>query len=96
MKNLEQQIKSFGCGTFAVELNSKAGHKRIAICTVPTNIKVQVMIQVLSTELGVEVCKTYKVKADGIKLIGTQVPNEAFKETWEDLILNPKGIVYAG
>ncbi len=54
------------------------------------------MIQVLSTELGIEVCKTYKVKADGIKLIGTQVPNEAFKETWESLILNPKGIVYAG
>lgn len=92
MKTLEQQIKSFGCGTFAVELNNK-GHKKFAVCTVPTNVKVQVMIQVMSKEIGVDVCKTYKVKADGIKLIGTQVPNEAFTEVWNVLVQLPKGQV---
>ena len=91
--NLEQQIKAFGCGHFAVELNSKAGHKKLAVCTVPTNVKVQVMIQVMGKELGVDVCKTYKVKGDGIKLIGTQVPNEAFKEVWDVLVQFPKGQV---
>ena len=92
MTNLEQQIKAFGCGTFAVELNNN-GHKKLAVCTVPTNVKVQVMIQVLATELGVQVCHTYKVKGDGIKLLGTQVPNQAFTEVWDVLVQFPKGQV---
>lgn len=92
MKTLEQQIKALGCGTFAVELNS-AGQKKLAVVTVPTNVRVQVMIQVMGKELGVDVCKTYKVKADGIKLIGAQVPNEAFTEVWNVLVQLPKGQV---
>lgn len=92
MKTLEQQIKAYGCGTFAVELNNK-GNKKLAVVTVPTNVKVQVMIQVLGKELGVEVCKTYKVKGEGIKLMGTQVPNEAFQEVWDVLVKFPKGQV---
>lgn len=92
MKTLEQQIKAFGCGTFAVELNNN-GHKKLAVCTVPANVKVQVMIQVMGKELGVDVCKTYKVKGDGISLIGTQVPNEAFSEVWDVLVQSPKGQV---
>lgn len=90
--NLEQQIKAFGCGTFAVELNNK-GHKKVAVCTVPTNVKVQVMIQVIGKEMGVEVCKTYKVKANGVCLIGTQVPNKSFNEVWDALVQFPKGQV---
>jgi len=90
--NLEQQIKAFGCGTFAVELNNN-GHKKMAVCTVPTNISVQVMIQVIGKELGVEVCKTYKVKGDGISLMGVQVPNEAFYEVWNLLVQRPSGQV---
>lgn len=92
MKTLEQQIKALGCGTFAVELNN-AGHKKLAVVTVPTNVKVQVMIQVLATELGAEVCRTFKVKQNGIKLMGVKVPNEAFKEVWDVLIQFPKGQV---
>lgn len=90
--NLEQQIKAFGCGHFAVELNNK-GRKKMAVCTVPTNTKVQVMIQVMGKELGVDVCKTYKVKGDGICLLSTQVPNDAFNEVWDVLVQFPKGQV---
>jgi len=89
---LEQQIKALGFGTYAIQLNNN-GRLKMAVVTVPTNVRVQVMIQVIGTELGAKVCKTYKVKGDGICLIGTQVPNESFNEVWDTLIKYPKGQV---
>lgn len=92
MKTLEQQIKSLGCGVYAVEMLNQ-GRIRQAVVNVPTNVRTQVRLSVIYQKDGYTWVKRYKVKGDGISLECQQIANESFIETWTIAMQNVKGQV---